>query len=297
MVFKDYYMILGLNTNRVSLEEIKNAFREQAKKYHPDVNRENKFAEERFKDINEAYRVLSVGNTRRKYDRMWNAKVARKRQKTDQASRSNTSAINEMFSMFFGTKQENIEDQDKISKKKSINGENIETEITIDIEDAYFGTDKKITLRAVNGKMKTFSIKIPAGIRDGEKVRLIGQGKPGKNGGKNGDLFIKINIKNTKKFILNGFDLKTDLLITPWEAALGKRLMIPSIEEEVSVFIPAGTGSGQVVKIPGKGYKNGQGGRGDLIAQVKIVVPKELTDKEKELFNKLNEISQYNPRK
>lgn len=297
MVFKDYYMILGLNTNRVSLEEIKNAFREQAKKYHPDVNRENKFAEERFKDINEAYRVLSVGNTRRKYDRMWNAKVARKRQKTDQASRNNTSAINEMFSMFFGTKQENIEVQDKISKKKSINGENIETEITIDIEDAYFGTDKKITLRAVNGKMKTFSIKIPAGIRDGEKVRLIGQGKPGKNGGKNGDLFIKINIKNTKKFILNGFDLKTDLLITPWEAALGKRLMIPSIEEEVSVFIPAGTGSGQVVKIPGKGYKNGQGGRGDLIAQVKIVVPKELTDKEKELFNKLNEISQYNPRK
>lgn len=297
MVFKDYYMILGLNTNRVSLEEIKNAFREQAKKYHPDVNRENKFAEERFKDINEAYRVLSVGNTRRKYDRMWNAKVARKRQKTDQASRSNTSAINEMFSMFFGTKQENIEVQDKTSKKKSINGENIETEITIDIEDAYFGTDKKITLRAVNGKMKTFSIKIPAGIRDGEKVRLIGQGKPGKNGGKNGDLFIKINIKNTKKFILNGLDLKTDLLITPWEAALGKRLMIPSIEEEVSVFIPAGTGSGQVVKIPGKGYKNGQGGRGDLIAQVKIVVPKELTDKEKELFNKLNEISQYNPRK
>lgn len=296
MVFKDYYMILGLNTNRVSLEEIKNAFREQAKKYHPDVNRENKFAEERFKDINEAYKVLSGSNTKRKYDRLWNAKVARKKQKEKQNSKSNTSTINEMFNMFFGSDTEKGSDVKKKTKKEPARGENIETEISINLEDAYFGTEKKITLRAINGKMKTFSVKVPAGIRNGEKIRLLGQGKPGQNGGKNGDLFIKININESKKFKLNGYDLETDLFITPWEAALGKRLTIPSIEENVSIFVPAGTGSGQVVRISGKGYKDGQGGRGDLVAQVKIIVPKELTDKEKELFVKLDELSQFNPR-
>ena len=144
--------------------------------------------------------------------------------------------------------------------------------------------------------MKSFSIKIPAGIRNGEKIRLIGQGKKGNNNGKNGDLFIKITIENTKKFKLEGYDLITDLYLTPWEAALGKRLNIQSLEEQVSLYIPPGIESGEKVKIPKKGYKDGQGGRGDLVAEVKIVVPKELTDKERELFEKLNEISDYNPR-
>ena len=295
MVFKDYYTILGLNTNRVTFEEIKNAFREQAKKYHPDVNRENKFAEERFKDINEAYNILSGANTKRKYDRMWNAKVARNKKKQKQEKQKSTSTFNEMFNMFFGTREE-VVDVKKEKTKITTRGENVDTEISIKLEDAYFGTEKKISLRAVNGKMKTFSVKVPAGIRNGEKIRLIGQGKPGKNGGKNGDLFIRINIENTHKFKLSGVDLKTDLYITPWEAALGKRLTIPSIEEKVSIFVPAGIESGETVKIPKKGYKDGQGGRGDLIAEVKIAVPKELTDEEKALFEKLNEISKYNPR-
>lgn len=295
MVFKDYYTILGLNTNRVTFEEIKNAFREQAKKYHPDVNRENKFAEERFKDINEAYNILSGANTKRKYDRMWNAKVARNKKRQKQEKQKNTSTFNEMFNMFFGIREE-VVDVKKEKTKITTRGENVDTEISIKLEDAYFGTEKKISLRAVNGKMKTFSVKVPAGIRNGEKIRLIGQGKPGKNGGKNGDLFIRINIENTHKFKLSGVDLKTDLYITPWEAALGKRLTIPSIEEKVSIFVPAGIESGETVKIPKKGYKDGQGGRGDLIAEVKIAVPKELTDEEKALFEKLNEISKYNPR-
>lgn len=297
MVFKDYYTILGLNTNRVSVEEIKNAFREQAKKYHPDVNKENKFAEERFKDINEAYKVLSGSNSKRKYDRIWNSKIARERHKSNQKEKSNTSTINEMFNMFFGSSRDVNNTEESKSRKIATRGENIETEITIELAEAYFGVDKKISLRAVNGKMKTFSVKVPAGIRNGEKIRLSGQGKQGQNGGKNGDLFIKINIKDNKKFKLKGYDLETDLFITPWEAALGKRLTIPSIEENVSVFVPAGIESGQVVKIAGKGYKDGQGGRGDLIAEVKILVPKQLTDKEKELFIKLNELSEFNPRK
>lgn len=296
MVFKDYYMILGLNTSRVSMSEIKNAFREQAKKYHPDVNRENKFAEERFKDINEAYKILSGANTKRKYDRIWNSKMAHKKKSVKEKNKeSSGNHLNAVFNMFFGEVEEKTKAESK-KQKEIAKGEDIETEINIKLEDAYFGIEKKISLRAINGKMKTFTIKIPSGIRKGEKIRLAGQGKKGQNGGKNGDLFIKINIENNKKFKLDGYDLITDLYITPWEAALGKRLSIPSIEEQVSLYIPAGVKSGEQVRIPKKGYRDGQGGRGDLIAEIKIAVPKELTEEEIKLFQKLRDISKYNPR-
>ena len=145
--------------------------------------------------------------------------------------------------------------------------------------------------------MKTFSVKIPEGIRNGEKVRLLGQGKPGLNGGKNGDMFIKINIQNSEKFKLQGYDIVTDLFLTPWEAALGKRVNINSIDDTISLYVPPGIQSGEKVKKKKKGYKDGRGGRGDLIAEVKTVVPKKLTEDERELFERLKSISDFNPRR
>lgn len=298
MIFKDYYMILGLETNRVSIDEIKNAFREQAKKYHPDVNKQTRNAEARFKDINEAYKTLSGVNTRRRYDRQWNARVGKKRKKQHKKDirNNNNSFISEFKTLFFGQEQVETELEKKIYKKIPIKGENVETEINVKLEDAYFGLEKKLSLRTVKGKMKTFNIKIPAGIRNGEKIRLTGQGKAGIDGGKNGDLFIRVNILNNKKFQLDGCDIVTDLYISPWEAALGKKVNIESIEETVKLEIPAGTQSGEKIRIENKGYKDGQGGRGDLIANVKTVVPKELTQEEKELYEKLRDISTFNPR-
>lgn len=297
MIFKDYYKILGLDTNKASSDEIKIAFREQAKKYHPDVNKQAKNAEARFKDINEAYKILSSSTLRRKYDRQWNARVGRKRKAQEKkASRNNNgNIISEFKSIFFGQEQ-NEEQESKIYKKIPIKGENVETEINVKIEDAYYGLEKKISLRTVNGKMKTFNVKIPAGIRNGEKIRLTGQGKTGTNGGKNGDLFIKINILNNKKFRLDGYDLVTDLYVSPWEAALGKKVNIDSIEDTIGIEVPAGIQSGEKIKIAQKGYKDGQGGRGDLIANVKTVVPQNLTEEERELFEKLKQISNFNPR-
>ena len=156
--------------------------------------------------------------------------------------------------------------------------------------------NKKISLRTVDGKMKTFNIKVPAGIRDNEKIRLIGQGKEGQNGGKNGDLFIKIQIEKDSKFELVGYDLYTSLYLTPWEAALGTRVNLEAIDDTVSIYIPAGIESGEKLRIPGKGYKDGKGGRGDLTASVKIMVPKNLTKEEKELYERMKEISKFNPR-
>ena len=294
MIFKNYYKILELETSKVSEDEIKNAYRKAVKKHHPDTNLGDNLAEEKIKDINEAYKVLSNPSSKRKYDRMWNANVGRK--KAEESKIDSNSIFSEFFNMFFG----NVETEDDIKKikkaKVAVKGENVETEIKVKIEDAFYGLTKKISLRTVEGKMKTFTVSIPAGIRDGEKIRLIGQGKTGINGGKNGDLFIKINIENDSKFKLKGYDLYTDLCLTPWEAALGTRVKIDSIDDETQVYIPQGIQSGEIVKIQSKGYKNGQGGRGDLIVEVKIMVPKQLTNEEKKLFEKLDEISKFNPR-
>ena len=296
MIFKDYYKILDLEDNKATPEEIKTAYREQAKKFHPDINTENNFSEERFKDINEAYKVLSNPTSKRKYDRMWNSNVGKKK-KFEESKREEGSIFSNFFNMFFG-EQENIKESKSRKKKEKIakKGENVDTEIDVSIEEAFYGQDKKISLRAQNGKMKTFTVKIPAGIRNGEKIRLIGQGKKGENGGKNGDLFIKINIKDDKKYALRGIDLYTDLKITPWEAALGTKVSVDTIGETIFLHIPQGIESGEKVKIPGKGYKDGQGGRGELIADVKIMIPKVPTKEEMEIFKKLNQVSTFNPR-
>ena len=296
MIFKDYYKILGLENNKVTQDEIKTAYREQAKKYHPDINSGNSFSEERFKDINEAYKVLSTPSSKRKYDRTWFYNVGRKK-KPEGAKREEGSIISNFFNMFFGEK---LDKEKKITKKKEEKrlrkGENIETEIEVSIEEAFYGLEKKISLRTQNGKMRTFTIKIPAGIRNNEKIRLIGQGKKGENGGKNGDLLIRINIVNSKKFSLKGIDLYTNLYITPWEAVLGTKVSIETIGETIYLHIPQGVESGEKVKIPGKGYKDGKGGRGELIADVKIMIPKKPTNEEIGIYKKLDKISKFNPR-
>ena len=293
MIFKDYYKILSLETNRVSSEQIKNAYRVAAKKYHPDVNVQDRLSEEKIKDVNEAYRVLSNPSTKRKYDRMWNNNVGKK--KYEEASRSTGSVFSDFFNMFFGASPE-VKTTMKKSQKQPINGENIETSIDVALEESFYGQEKKISLRTVDGKMKVFTITIPAGIRNGEKIRLLRQGKEGLNGGKNGDLFIKVNIANNKKFRLKGNDLYTDLFLTPWEAALGTKAQVSSIDEPTQVYIPEGIQTGELIRIPGKGYKDGKGGRGDLVAEIKVMVPKKLSSEERNLFENLNKISKFNPR-
>lgn len=299
MIFKDYYKILGLENSKVSLDEIKTAYREQAKKYHPDVNVGNKLSEERFKDINEAYRVLSTSSSKRKYDRMWNNHVGKSNIKYEESKRGSGSIFSDFFNLFFGElNEEEIETRKtkRKNKKQPVKGEDVETAIDISIEDAFYGTKKKISLRTVEGKMKSFEVKIPAGIREHEKIRLLGQGKLGSNGGNNGDLFINIHIKDNERFKIKGYDLYTDLLLTPWEAALGTRANIKGIDNESTIYIPQGIQSGEKITIPEQGYKDAKGGRGNLIAQVKVMVPKKLTDDEKEIYTKLKEISKFNPR-
>lgn len=290
MVVKNYYKILGLETSHVSIDEIKSAYRQAAKKYHPDLNVGDSLAEEKIKDINEAYKVLSVPSSKRKYDRMWNSKFGKGKKAFTSKSQKGV-----ILDMFLGN-IDNIEKAEQVKTANPVKGENIETQINVSIYDAFYGLDKQIVLKTIEGDTKSYTVKIPKGIRSGEKVRLIGQGKPGKNGGKNGDLLIQINIENDSKFRLTGSEINTDLLLTPWEAALGVRTSVKSIDDETKVYVPEGVQSGEKIRIPNKGYYINKTDRGDLVAEVKVVVPKHISLEEKEMYKKLSKISRFNPR-
>ena len=202
----------------------------------------------------------------------------------------------EFFGMFFGNNE--MKEEIGQSSMPAINGENIETEINITIEEGFFGANKTIILKDIENKNKKITVKLPEGVKNSEKIRLAGQGKPGKNGGKNGDLYIKINIEDSKKYQLKNNDLYTVIPITPWEAVLGTKLKVRSIDDsETQIYVPNGVQSGQIFEIPDKGYKTQNGERGNLIGKIEIVVPEKVSKEEKEIFKKLKEISNFNPRR
>lgn len=292
MVVKDYYKILGFDNNKASIDEIKIAYRDLAKKYHPDVNSNNKKAEERFKDIGEAYNILSNAKQKRKYDRLWNYYIGRKKKQNQEYK---DAKVKDFMNLIFGEKKE-AEEKIK-TRDEAQRGEDINTEITATITEAFFGANKDITFKVVDGSSKKINVKIPAGIRNEEKIRLIGLGKEGKNGGKNGDLFIKIKIKDNIGLKLKGIDLYTELPITPWESVLGTKVSLQGIDDSVQVVVPKGTQSGDIIEIENYGYKDGKGGRGKLIAVTKIMIPKVINEEELKLFKQLNRVSTFNPRK
>ena len=291
MIFKNYYKLLELPQNiKSSQSEIKVAYRTQAKKYHPDVNIQNKAAEERFKDINEAYKILSDPIQKRKYDKQWYNYVGKKIQR-EKSSKKEISA-NDIVNMFFGKSiQKKSNDELKLAKK----GANIETSIEISIKEAFDGTNKKITLTSLNEKNKNISFDIPAGIQNGQKIRIQGKGKSGINGGDNGDLIINIDIKGNGTYQLEGDDIYVKLYISPWDAALGSKAVVDGIDGEITVLIPKGTQNGDKISIPQKGYLKDDKQRGNLIIKTEIMIPKQLSSEEKELLTELKKISKFNP--
>ena len=294
MKYKNYYKILELKSDGVSDEEIKNAYRRLAKKYHPDINPGDEVASEKFKLVNEAYQVLGNEVSKKKYDRIHNIYRV-KDTIEDTKEKINFNGMSDMIGMVFGKKeQSNFENK---NKSIPITGEDLESKIDITLEEAFFGTEKKLAFRTVTGDIKNISVKIPKGIRTGEKVRLAKQGKPGKNGGEPGDLYIKIEIMKNDFFEVKGFDLCMNLKLSPWEAALGTEVKIENIDSSILVNVPAGTESGEILRIANSGFWNTSTyGRGDLLLNIQIMVPKELTDTEKLLFEKLEAVSNFKAR-
>jgi len=309
MKYKDYYALLEVKRNATS-DEIKKAYRHLAKMYHPDSNIGDAEAEEKIKEINEAYEVLSDEKKKKKYDSLINRfnfmsgidfdpkKFGFNKKKDLQIEENG--AFSDFFNLFFGNDSIEFEDiefdrgesEEELLFKK---GEDINLDYEVEIEDAFFGVKAKIDVKEVGNIVKEYEFDIPAGTLSGEKVRLLGKGHPGTVGAPPGDLYIKIIIKKNKKLELKGMDLVTDIPITPWEAVFGGRAIIKTVDGKLNIKIPAGIQAGSKLRIQGKGYKKGEG-RGDLIGNIKIMIPEKLSEKEKALFKELSEISKYSPR-
>lgn len=319
MKYKDYYEILGVDKNATQ-DEIKRAYRKLAKKYHPDANPGDKKSEEKFKEVNEAYEVLGDEEKRKKYDKLGQGFNFQNGFEFDPSMfgfgnniryeyrTGRSSDFSDFFNMFFGGDSIDFDDlfghagfRDKKSGRSGyyhhfpIDGEDIESEMDISVAEGFFGQEKKVTIRSGDGQQKTLSIKIPPGIMPGQKIKLAGQGKPGMNGGRNGDLYLKIAFKKGERFELEGNDLRASVALAPWEAALGCEVPFETIDGRIVVKIPPGVQTDSKIRVARKGYRNQKGTRGDLYITVKIVNPPVLTSQERDLYEKLRQVSAFRP--
>lgn len=299
MAKKDYYEILGVSRN-ASDEEIKRAYRRLAMKYHPDRNQNKKEAEERFKEINEAYAVLSDKEKRRQYD-TFGAEGFHQRFTQEDIFRGFD--LDEILSSLFGSGRREFRFKGKGGFDFSDffggqygyqerpwgpqKGDDIVYDLTLTLEEAAFGTEKRISYRR-NGKLEEVSVKIPPGISSGKKLRLSGKGMEGKSGGPPGDLYLRISIEEHPFFIREGDDIIVEKEISFSDATLGTTIEVPTLEGIKKVKVPPGTQSHTKLRLKGLGIPHFQGnGRGDEYVKVIVRIPNRLSEKAKSLIQEL----------
>lgn len=322
--FRDYYEVLGVQRTATQ-EEIQRSYRKLARKFHPDVNKA-KDAEEKFKEINEAYEVLKDPEKRQKYDQLganWKAGQEFRPPPgwdvhfdfgSGQAGQSgfqwgNAEGFSDFFEALFGGQTRRGAARGGRSRKSggpvwTQAGADQEVVLRIPLEDAFRGATKPITMQmqtvTPEGQLavqeKNYEVKIPVGILDGQKIRLAGQGGEGTGGGPRGDLYLKVEIEPHPIYRMNGRDLTMDLSVAPWEAVLGAEVQLTTLAGAVTLKLPPGTQNGQRLRLRGKGMPNPRGAAGDLYVLISIVVPKEPSDRERELFAELQRVSTFRPR-
>lgn len=308
--YKDYYKLLGVERT-ASADEIAKAYKKLARKYHPDLNPGDTTAEENFKEINEAYEVLKDTEKRKLYDQLgpdWqhgqqfqgapgfeNAHFTFNGQSFDGAG------FSDFFESLFGQATRGQRSSrggfgpDPFGgfSSRPRRGRDVEAEISLSLEDAVKGGRRTITLAGSQGE-RTLEVNIPAGIREGAKLRLAGQGDS-VPGGTSGDLFLRIKYLPHPVFQVEGDTLACDLPLAPWEAALGVKARVPTLDGDVELNIPAGSSSGRKIRLRGKGLGSGAA-RGDQMVRVMIKVPGMLTDRERELWQALAQGSSFKAR-
>jgi len=315
--FKDYYAILGV-PRTASEEELKKAFRKLARQYHPDVAKDKKSAEEKFKEINEAYEVLGNPENRKKYDTLganwkqgagfqpppgWNAGGAgrRGRRAAEPEFEFSGTGFSDFFEQFFGGRggfSAGAGAEEPVQRR----GADIEGEIAVTLDEVMRGSVRTITLRSHDPETgrenpQSFKVRVPSGVQDGQIIRVAGKGGGGHGGGSSGDLFLHVRIVAHPDFRVIGADLESDLDLAPWEAALGATLPVATLEEPVTIRIPPGSSPGHRLRVRGRGLPRGSSGnRGDLYVKLNVVFPKELSSEERDLWGRLAAGSSFNPR-
>jgi curved DNA-binding protein len=295
LAYTDYYEVLGVPRD-ADQDAIRRAYRKLARQYHPDLNSDSD-AEDRFKQLGEAYEVLSDPEKRERYDRLG----ASWRQQEQEAPEAN---FEEFFTrQGYGGDDAGVEFSDDLFERLfgrggfgrgqggraggPLRGYDREALLELSLEDALEGGRRKLTLGD-----REIDVNFPAGVRDGQLIRLAGQGGPGRDGGPAGDLYLRIALKPHPQFRRRGQDdLDVDLQVTPWQAALGATVPVPTPNGTAQVRVPPGSSSGRRLRLRGRGLPTSGDGRGDLHAIIMITVPKALSDRERELYEQLAETS------
>lgn len=313
---RDYYEVLGVKRD-ASDDEIKKAYRKLARKFHPDLNPGDKAAEEQFKLMQEAYDVLSEAENRKLYDQYgddWRAVKAgagappppgweRAQRSTGGTGGSGGFDFSDfdfgrfstegggggfdIFEELFGGRGRGA---------RSGRGRDIEAELELSLEEAHRGGRRSLQMQA-GDETKTIEVNIPAGVRDGSAVRLAGQGGHGSDGNEPGDLYLHIRLRPHPIFTVKGDDLEVELSISDWEAVLGAKVDVPTIDGKVEMTIPPGSNTGQRLRLRGQGLNKRKGGRGDEYVRLKIVVPKTVSAEERRLYEELQRVSRFEPRR
>jgi curved DNA-binding protein len=279
---RDYYDILGVSRD-ASPDDIRRAYRTLARRYHPDVNKEAG-AEDRFKEIGEAYEVLSNEERRREYD---NPSPRFAQGNGDVRVDFGGGDFGDIFESMFGGRTRGGGGFGGFSGFSS-RGADQEATLQLSLQEAAKGGRRRITL--ADGR--DYDVNIPAGVRDGQIIRLAGEGSAGPGGGPPGDLLLRVRVRSDPRFRVEGRDLHTEVAVAPWEAVLGAEVEVPTLDGVSRVKVPPGSSCGRRLRLRGEGMAGG-----DLYARVKIVVPKKPTKKERELFEQLAKTSKFDPRK
>jgi curved DNA-binding protein len=304
--FRDYYETLGV-TKTASPDEIKSSFRKLARKHHPDLAKDKKAAEERFKEINEAYEVLSDPEKRKKYDEYgsnWH-----------QAGNGFNGAAgggpqggfgggspfgggdfhfggtgySDFFEQFFGTRRGRGFGGGADFEETPQRGRDVEADILVTLEEVLHGATRQISFRKGNSPdVQTYTVKIPKGVREGQRIRLAGQGGSGGARGEAGDLYLRVKLQQHPDYTFEGTDIHYEAGIPAWRAVLGGELTIPTPDGRAKLKIPAGTQNGRRFRIPGRGLPEKGGTRGDFYAVMEITIPESITPAQKELWEKLS---------
>ena len=294
MKYKDYYAALGVPRD-ADAEQIKKAYRKLARQHHPDVSKAPD-AEARFKEAGEAYATLKDPEKRTAYDQLGRRPAGEEFAPPPQW-RHDFGADSEAF--------EGVDLADLLAAMGRghrpsrgpvpMHGRDYETSVSIPLEDAHHGASVKLDLADEEGG-RTLEVTIPAGVTEGQKLRLRGKGGKGRHGGTDGDIYLHITLAPHRVFRADHHDLYFDLVLAPWEAALGAEVEVPTLDGPVVLTVPPGSHSGRKLRLRGRGLATGRGGRGDLYAAVRIDVPATLTERERELFGELAKVSRFNPR-
>jgi curved DNA-binding protein len=308
--FRDYYETLGVSRSAPP-DEIKKAYRKLARKFHPDLNPKDKTAEERFKEINEAYEVLSDKEKRGRYDALganWKSGMDFTPPPGQQGSHGQSfnmgdlgdlfgaagrsGGFSEFFAALFGGRGPG-----GTGSPVSERGDDFESLVSVTLDEAHRGTSRSVRVPTVQGGEESFTVNIPKGAHDGAVVRVPGKGGAGFGKGARGDLYLRVHVEPHERFsVRGGGDIEVELPVAPWEAVLGGTVRVPTLDGPVEMRVPPNSQGGQVLRLKGRGLARTGGGRGDQRVRLKIVVPQKPNEREIELLKKLAAESGFDAR-